>query len=316
MNGMEEMTLELEAKESGQKNTVLIVDDDILNITALTQILQDDYTIYVERDSTDAVETAKKLLPDLILLDVVMPKMNGFEVMARLKAMQVTSTIPVIFITGLSNAQDEEKGLVLGAADYIHKPISPAIVKLRVRNQLQIVNQLRLINHLSITDTLTGLFNRRHFNTRLKYEWNRAIREKNPLSILMIDVDNFKNYNDTYGHLQGDIVLKSVAAILRQQLLRATDMLARWGGEELAVLLPCTDLSGACIVAEKLRTAVESHQFMHNGMPTYVTISTGVNCVAPWEHISNAKRFVDEADKALYQAKKTGKNKFEVAEGL
>ena len=313
---MEEISPGQETKWTEKKNTVLVVEDDALSITVLTQILQDDHIVHVEKDGTNAVETARRLLPDLILLDVVMPKMNGFEVMTRLKAMQVTSTIPVIFITGLSNPQDEEKGLALGAADYIHKPFSPAIVKLRVRNQLQIVNQLRLINHLSVTDTLTGLFNRRHFNTRLKYEWNRAVREKNSLSILMIDVDNFKNYNDTYGHLQGDIVLKSVAAILKQHLLRATDMLARWGGEELVVLLPITDLEGACIVAEKLRLAVESYEFMHNGTPTYVTISIGVNCVAPWEYICNAKRFVDEADKALYQAKKTGKNKFVVADNL
>ena len=313
---MEEISLGQEAKGPEKKNAVLIVDDDGFNIAALTRILEDDYIIHVEKDGTDAVETAKRLLPELILLDVVMPKMNGFEVMARLKAMQVTSTIPVIFVTGLSNAQDEEKGLALGAADYIHKPFSPAIVKLRVRNQMQIIDQLRIINHLSVTDTLTGLFNRRHFNTRLNYEWNRAIREKNPLSILMIDVDNFKNYNDTYGHLQGDIVLKSIANVLKQHLMRTTDMLARWGGEELAVLLPGTDLAGACIVAEKLRTAVESHQFMHNGIATYITISIGINCAAPWEHISNAKRFVDEADKALYQAKKTGKNKFVMAESL
>lgn len=298
-----------------KKNTVLIVDDDALNITALTHILKDDYTIYVEKDGADALETAQELLPDLILLDVVMPKMDGFEVLAFLKNKPETRGIPVIFITGLSNVQDEEKGLMLGAADYIHKPFTPAIVKLRVKNQLQIVNQIRIINHLSMTDTLTGLFNRRHFNTRLKYEWDRAMREKTLLSVLMIDVDNFKNYNDTYGHLQGDAALRGIANILRQKLLRATDMLARWGGEELAVLLPVTDLPGACVVAEKLRAAVEAHVFEREGEPTHLTISIGVNCVSPWEY-SNMELFLGEADRALYQAKKLGKNRAEVAEGL
>ena len=312
---MDDKAIKQEVAAMKTKNSVLIVDDDPLNITALAQILKDDYIIHAEKDGASAIQTAKELLPDLILLDVVMPKMDGFEVLEKLKEIQETSTIPVIFITGLSSVQDEEKGLVLGASDYIQKPFSPAIVKLRVRNQLQIVNQLRLISHLSVTDALTGLYNRRHFNNRLNYEWSRAIREKTPLSILMIDVDDFKKYNDTYGHLQGDAVLKSVAGVLRQKLLRSTDMLARWGGEELAVLLPGTNLMGALVVSEKLRTAVESHEFLYEYTPTHITISIGINCVSPWEYIS-MKHFVDEADKALYAAKKSGKNRAAIAEGL
>jgi len=314
---MDDMVIDQEMVQSQKKNTVMIVDDDALNIAALTQILENDYTLYVERDGFKAIELAKELLPDLILLDIVMPGIDGFEVLSRLKSIHETSEIPVVFITGLSNIQAEEQGLALGATDYIYKPFSTPIVKLRIRNQLQIVNQLRLINHLSITDTLTGLFNRRHFNTRLNYEWKRAIREKTLLSIVMVDVDNFKKYNDAYGHLQGDVVLKSIANIIKQQLLRATDMLARWGGEELAALLPVTDLPGAIIVAEKLRAAVEGHFFPYIDAPgsSQVTISLGVNCVAPWKY-SNMKLFIDEADKALYQAKRLGKNRAEVAEGL
>jgi len=310
-----EKTFEQEMMDLEKKNTVLIVDDDALNITALTHILKDDYTLYVEKNGSDAVQTTKELLPDLILLDVVMPGMDGFEVLEYLKSVPETRDIPVVFVTGLSNAKDEEKGLVLGAADYIHKPFTPAIVKLRVKNQLQIVNQMRMINHLSMTDTLTGLFNRRHFNVRLNYEWNRAIREKTLLSLLMIDVDNFKNYNDTYGHLQGDAVLRGIAGIMKEKLLRATDMLARWGGEELSVLLPVTDLAGAKIVAEKLRKGVEEQGFLFESNPTHVTISIGINCVAPWEY-SSMKHFVGEADKALYKAKRAGKNRAELSEGL
>ena len=311
---MEDLTLD-QQKLDEKKNTVLIVDDDALNIAALSQILRDDYTLYLERDGFNAIAQAKELLPDLILLDVVMPDIDGFEVLSVLKSIKETSQIPVVFVTGLSGAQAEEQGLALGAADYIYKPFSPAIVKLRVKNQLQIVNQMRLINLLSITDTLTGLFNRRHFNTRLHYEWKRAIREKSLISILMIDVDHFKTYNDTYGHLQGDVVLKGISEIMRQKLQRSTDMLARWGGEELAVLLPLTDLPGACVVAEKLRSAVDNHAFMCGEVQTKVTISIGVNCVAPWKY-SNMDVFLEEADKALYLAKKMGRNRAEVAEGL
>ena len=310
---MGDNTLEHEVTDLKKKNTVLIVDDDALNIMALTQILKDDHLIHVERDGSEAVQTAIKLLPDLILLDIVMPKMDGFEVLSFLKSKPETREIPVVFITGLSNVKDEEKGFVLGAADYIHKPFTPTIVKLRVKNQLQIVNQLRIINHLSQTDMLTGLFNRRYFNTRLNYEWTRSKREKTLLSILMIDVDNFKIYNDTYGHLQGDVVLKGIATIMRQKLLRSTDMLSRWGGEELAALLPVTGLDGACIVAEKLRAGVEGHIFLFNNTPTHVTISIGINSVAPWEY-NDMKHFVDEADKALYKAKKAGKNRAEIAD--
>ena len=306
-----------EMKDMEKKNSILIVDDDVFNITVLANILKDDYEIHVEKDGAAAVETAKKLSPDLIILDVIMPKMDGFEVLAKLREIQETSEIPVIFVTGLNNVKDEEKGLALGARDYIHKPFSPAIVNLRVKNQLQIVNQLRIINRLSQTDALTGLYNRRYFDARIDYEWSRAIREKTLLSILMIDVDDFKNYNDTYGHLQGDVVLRTIANILKQKLQRSTDMLVRWGGEELAVLLPCTDLPGACLVAEKLRVAVETHTFPYvsTPAPASVTISIGINCVAPWEY-STIEHFVGEADKALYRAKKAGKNRAEAATGL
>ena len=304
------MTMGLE-----KKNSILIVDDNALNITALTHILKDDYTIYIEKNGADAIDAAIKFEPDLILLDVVMPGMDGFEVLSILKSRPETREIPVIFITGLGGAQNEEKGLAMGASDYIHKMFTPAIVKLRVRNQLQIVNQMRLINHLSITDTLTGLYNRRHFNTRLNHEWHRAAREKTPLSLLIIDVDNFKQYNDAYGHLQGDVVLKAIADIIKQRLLRATDMLARWGGEELTALLPSTDLRGARKVAEEVRASVEKSVFPYRDKMTNATISIGINCIEPWKR-GSMNDFVGDADNALYKAKKSGKNRVEVAESL
>ena len=287
---------------SNEKNSVLIVDDEALNITALNHILSSEYILYVNKDGTSALDSVKKLKPDVILLDIVMPGISGFDLIAKIKEDVETRDIPVIFVTGLTESDDEEKGLELGAADYIFKPFRPAIVKLRVRNQIHIVNQMRLIKHLSITDTLTGLSNRRHFNNHLEQEWNRSIREEIPISLLMMDIDNFKQINDTYGHLKGDAILKKVAEHIRACLKRSIDLIARWGGEEFAVLLPNTDLDGTLLIAEKIRSAIEEC----TDIPT--TISIGVNCMKP-SVASDISGFMLGADKSLYQAKTTNKNK-------
>lgn len=285
-----------------KKNSVLIVDDEALNITALNHILSSEYTLYVTKDGASALDSVKKLKPDVILLDIVMPGMSGFDVIAAIKEDEETRDIPVIFVTGLTESAEEEKGLKLGAADYIFKPFSPAIVKLRVRNQIRIVNQMRMIRQLSITDTLTGLSNRRHFNSRLEQEWNRSIREEIPISFLMIDIDNFKKINDTYGHLAGDTVLKNTADHIKDRLKRSMDLIARWGGEEFTALLPNTDLKGALSVAEEIRIAIAEC----SDIPS--TICVGVNCVKP-NTFSDISDFIMGADKALYQAKAAGKNK-------
>ena len=295
------------------KNSVLIVDDEAMNLTALTHILGSDYAIYVAKNGRNAIDAAKKHKPDLILLDVIMPELSGFDVITTLKQMDETRDIPVIFVTGLNNAEDEEKGLALGAEDYINKPFSPSIVRLRVQNQIKMQNQIRTIHNLSITDTLTGAANRRHFNDRLNKEWKRAVREKTPLSVLMIDVDHFKNYNDTHGHLQGDDVLKSVADAIKRCLERPMDLAARWGGEEFAVVLPNTEIAGAVSVAESIRGEIENNVIMHEDTPTGVTVSIGISTVIP-ESSSTMERFVSGADKALYRAKESGRNRVCAAE--
>jgi len=295
-----------------KKNTILVVDDEAMNITALSHILKGEYTVYVEKDGAGCIEAAQELMPDLILLDVLMPVMNGFEVIAALKKNEDTKDIPVIFVTGLNNSQDEEMGFTLGAADYINKPLSASVVKLRVRNQIQIINQMRTIRDISITDALTGIGNRRFFYTHLEKEWYRAMRQQTPLSFLILDIDRFKTYNDTYGHLQGDKVLKGVANLILEGFSRAIDKAARWGGEEFAIILPDTTLEGAKVVAERVRATVEEHQFMADeNTPTSVTVSIGINCCIPprTEENSSPEAFVSGADKALYHAKNTGRNK-------
>ncbi|MCL1862621.1 MAG: diguanylate cyclase [Defluviitaleaceae bacterium] len=283
-----------------EKNSVLIVDDEAMNITALSHILKNDYTIYVEKDGIGCIEAAKELKPDLILLDVLMPAMSGFEVINELKKDETTHDIPVIFVTGLNNAQDEEMGFLRGAADYINKPFSSAVVKLRVHNHMKIINQMRLIHQISITDALTGIGNRRFFYSQMEHEWQRSLRQQTPLGFMMLDIDNFKEYNDKNGHLQGDAVLKNVAEIIKSSLTRAIDIVARWGGEEFVVILPDTPLEGTKAVAERIRESVEK---------SGLTVSIGVNCTIPMKENCTQENFVSDTDKALYQAKSEGRNR-------
>jgi len=292
-----------------KKNSVLIVDDENANIMALTHILNSEYTIYAAKNGHKAIEAAEKYLPDVILLDIIMPEMDGHAVISALKDAEKTRDIPVVFITGLSNAGDEEKGLVLGAADYISKPFSPAIVKLRVRNQIKMLNQLRMIELLSMMDQLTSIQNRRGFDNRMEMEWIRAIMENAFISFLIMDVDKFKVYNDTYGHPQGDRVLQTVAKTVTQSLDRPGDYAARWGGEEFVVLLPNTDSNVAMTIAEKIRLNVSNAVIpCEDGSETRVTVSIGVNTQAPQQNNSRDD-FIAEADKALYKAKESGRNR-------
>jgi len=292
-----------------EKNSVLIVDDERSNIIALTHILGQEYTVYVAKNGLDAIEVAKEYLPDVILLDILMPEMDGFEVFSLLRNEEETSAIPVIFVTGLGDAENEEKGLNLGAADYISKPYNSSVVRLRVTNQIKMVNQIRLIEHLSTTDQLTGLPNRRSFNNHMNKEWGRSVREKLPISILILDVDHFKMYNDTYGHQQGDVALKTVADTITKSLKRSYDFAARWGGEEFIVILPNTDLNGALEIAEKIRINNEEAIIAAlNGKETKITVSIGVSTLLPaLGGVSDD--IILQADTALYEAKKNGRNR-------
>ena len=292
-----------------KKNTLLIVDDENANLKVLTHILGADYTIYTATNGLNAVQKARELQPDLILLDILMPEMDGYETLSTIKKTEEINKIPVVFITGLDSVEDEEKGLSLDAADYITKPFSAPIVKLRVRNQIQIVNQLRMIERLSLVDQLTGIANRRSFDSRLIVEWKQAIREQTSLSLLMMDLDKFKDLNDTYGHQQGDLVLKKVAEIFTMSLRRPADFTARWGGEEFIVLLPNTPLEGALDVAENIRTDIERSPIMFSdGTVIRITVSIGVASIFP-EKSSSIDVFISNADKALYLAKDAGRNR-------
>ena len=292
------------------KNSILIVDDEKTNLLFLTRIFADKYTIYTAKDGASAIRKATELVPDLILLDIVMPDMNGYEVTAALKKSDATREIPFIFVTGLESAEEEEKALSCNAVDFISKPLKPNVVILRVRNQIRIINQVRTIERLSMTDQLTEIPNRRSFDSRLYVEWRRAIRERKPISLLMLDVDKFKTYNDVYGHQQGDEVLRTVAKSLARDLKRPGDFAARWGGEEFAALLANTDLNGALGIAEQVRANIEKLHITCAGKSdiTPVTISIGAESVVP-NLKTSLDAFISAADDALYAAKRAGRNR-------
>jgi len=301
-----------------KKNSVLIVDDEKSNILMLTYILSPDYTVYAAKNGRDAIETANEYLPDVILLDIVMPEMDGYEVLSMLKSGERTSGIPVIFITGLNDSKEEEKGLGAGAADYIGKPFNPSVVKLRVKYQIQILNYVQEIERMSKTDQLTGIHNRRSFDNLLNAEWRTSARESTPVSLLMVDIDKFKNYNDTYGHQQGDAALQTAARILSQTLKRPRDFAARWGGEEFAVLLHNTSLAGALEIAELIRNGVEHEVIpLTDGSLTKVTVSIGVNTLTPdRDGKYTIDGFISGADEALYMAKEQGRNRVCIKETI
>lgn len=247
--------------------------------------------------------------PDLILLDVLMPEMDGMGVLRELKRDDATRLIPVIFITALDSATDEENGLNLGAVDYISKPFHPPIVRVRVRNQLQLVHQRRLLEQLASLDGLTGIPNRRQFDATLLKEWHRCQRNQQPLSLIVADVDFFKKYNDALGHAAGDRVLQEVAATLRQAARRPGDLVARYGGEEFVLLLPETDATSAQALAEGLQQLLHSKALPHpdSSLGPWLTMSMGGNTIVPSTTALDPEFFA-LADAALYRAKHQGRN--------
>ncbi|MCL2702189.1 MAG: diguanylate cyclase [Defluviitaleaceae bacterium] len=292
----------------GKKHSVLVIDDQETTIWALTRMLNSDYNVYAAKSGVEGILAAERHLPDVILLDILMLDMDGYAVITELKKSEKTMHIPVIFITGLYGDDNEEKALALGAADYITKPFSPDIVKLRLRNQIRMLEQLRTIERLSMHDQLTELPNRRSFEIRLKEEWGRSAREHTPLSALVVDIDNFKIYNDTYGHQQGDAALQAVAGIFPRVLKRTSDFAARWGGEEFIVLLYNTCADGAKDVAEQLRKHAEDMEIPGPDGITKVTVSIGANTREHGNSCS-VNEFISAADMALYEAKNKGRNR-------
>ena len=292
------------------KSTVLIVDDSPENITVLGALLRQECTVRVATSGEKALQIVNSdHPPDLILLDVIMPGMDGYEVCNMIKANPATKNIPIIFITAKSGEDDEVKGFELGAVDYITKPFSPVVIKARVRTHLELKRYRDLLMNTSYFDGLTGIPNRRRFDEYFSSMWSFSVRESLPLSLIMIDIDNFKMYNDYYGHLEGDICLVKIAQALSGILKRKSDLFARYGGEEFVCLLPDTDHDGALKIARDFQETVLSLQIRHaeSAIKRYVTISQGVASIVPDTEISQ-KSLIVNADEVLFKAKNSGRN--------
>ena len=292
------------------KNTILIVDDEPVNIKALELVLGEEHNLVYATTGEMALEMARSdPQPDLILMDIVMPGLDGFEVCAALKKDDKTRHIPIVFLTAKWETSEEAKGLELGAVDYIRKPFSPPIIRARIRNHLELKRNRDLLENLSTLDGLTNIPNRRRFDEIYIQEWNRALRTKSPLSLLFIDIDHFKNYNDLYGHMAGDDCLKAVSRVLQSSMGRPGDFLARFGGEEFIILLPDTSENGSLHLAENIRGALEKMHLEHKDSPVadYLTVSIGAVTCRDVSQCDRSK-LLEQADKMLYLAKHEGRD--------
>lgn len=293
---------------------ILVVDDAMENIQILHAALQDEHEVLFAMDGPRALEIARTQHPDLILLDAVMPGMDGYAVCRELFSVPETSDIPVIFVTALKSPEDETRALGAGAADFISKPVNAAVVRARVRTQLTVKRQRDALRALILTDALTGVANRRAFDERLEMEWRRCGRAQLPVSLLIVDIDHFKLYNDHYGHPAGDGTLEQVAGAMQRAAGRSQDLVARYGGEEFAILLPQLDELGATGVARRLMHELEMLALPHAASPTsqHLTVSIGIASMIPGEHSAPAD-LVQVADALLYQAKAGGRNQYRIS---
>lgn len=293
-----------------ERQKILVVDDERINRKLLSELLEEHHDVVVAKSGEQALERMQTDTGiDLILLDVMMPGMSGHDVLRRLKGNDATKDVPVIFITSLNSVDDEEIGLDLGAADYIIKPFHPGIVRLRVENHLRFVRQRKMLETLAGRDCLTEIDNRRRFEEVLEREWRRAGRGTGPMSLAIIDVDYFKQYNDHYGHARGDQALKAVAKALSGGPHRSADFVARYGGEEFVMLFPGTSATGARELAETVRRAVETLCIPHeySAIAPHLTVSIGGATRVDFETPGLA--LIEAADSMLYRAKAEGRNR-------
>lgn len=301
--------------DQARNGRLLIVDDAMENIQILNHVLGEEHEVLFAMNGEKALELAHQHRPDLILLDAVMPGMDGYEVCAALRASAELRDIPVIFVTALTTPEDETRALEAGAVDFITKPFNVAVVRARVRTHLTLKRQSDAMRELTLTDPLTGVANRRSFNDALDSEWRRCARARTPLSVIMIDIDHFKLYNDAYGHQAGDICLRQVANAMVQCAGRTPDLLARYGGEEFVILLPQASMQGAEIVAQRILAAVRALAIPHrmSSAADTVTVSLGISSIVPTEGNCDSDALLRSADEALYQAKKEGRNRYRLA---
>lgn len=311
----------------------LVIEDTVTSATLICHLLDKMGLQSVHaRDGESGLEMFKEVRPDLILLDIVLPGFDGFEVARRIRQLEKDGEwTPIIFLSARASDEDLARGIMVGGDDYLVKPVSEIVLKAKVRAMQRIAQMRysllvltrklddanRALTRLSAVDGLTAIANRRCFDETLLREWRRAERRGSHVSLLIADVDKFKDFNDGYGHQTGDECLKSVAGILKDCLHRSTDLVARYGGEEFAVILAETDADGALGVAEAMRSAIAAAKIVHafSSIADHVTISIGAATVIPARgDDSGYSALMQQADQALYRAKRTGRNKVMAAD--
>ena len=299
-----------------KKPTILVVDDMTTTLLLIHDLLKDTYEVKIAKSGTKALEILESPNDiDLILLDIEMPDINGYDVCKRIKNNETIKNIPIIFITGRTSQEDEEYGLNLGAIDYITKPFNKAIVKLRIKNYLDLKIKNDMLEKLSMYDGLTNIRNRRFFDETFEKTFNEIKRDKKSLAVLMIDIDFFKPYNDNYGHGQGDETLRKVAKALEKTIKRASDFVARYGGEEFVILLKDINKDGVEAVANNLLNAVRELKITHefSKIENYVTISIGASFYNSNYDVTKLELLL-RADETLYNVKNSGRNNFAILE--
>jgi len=298
--------------ENTPPQRILVVDDTQKNVQLLGTLLKrQNFLINVAYSGAEAIEVAKKVKPDLILLDIMMPGIDGYQACEILKADPETALIPIIFLTAKSETADIVKGFEFGAVDYVTKPFNSTVLLSRVRTHLGLCQALKNLEFqkaelqkMVMFDGLTKLYNHKFIFEMLSKEIKEAKRYERPLSVIMFDLDFFKKVNDTYGHTVGDEVLVKVGETLLTAV-RDSDSAGRYGGEEFLLVLPTTDLPSALIVSEKIRSDIAALTFSHSDLK--ITISGGVVQYTGQETL----KFIDQADQLLYKAKESGRNQIQ-----
>ncbi len=295
--------------------TVLIVDDEVSNIEIMNAVLEDYYEISFATSGAQALEVARSVLPDLILLDVMMPGLDGYEVCSRLKSDRLLADVPVIFTTGLDDQDAEVRGLSLGAIDYVTKPINPIVLRARVSNHIELKRLRDQLAQMAVTDALTGLSNRRQLEVILTAEISRLAPTGAWLSVIMLDIDFFKLFNDTYGHPEGDRCIAMVAAALTRAVHKVSGMTARYGGEEFACVLPGADPEKALATAKEIQLQIQSLNIPHPGSAVSSTVTVSIGIASARTHPDmGGSLWLQHADHQLYTSKKCGRNTIAKAE--
>lgn len=292
------------------KRKILVVDDNKLNIRILTDILEKEgYDVYPFSDGTLVMKEVLSIHPDAILLDIIMPKIDGLDVCKALKSTDETKSIPVIMVTSITDGAVLRKAFDIGAFDYIKKPFDQIEIIARLNSALRFYDQQKQLEVLAMRDGLTDLYNHRMIMELLENECSKAMHLGHPIAFMMFDIDNFKRINDTYGHNAGDFILHDTAKVLKSTS-NATDLIGRYGGEEFCIILADQPLESVLSLSEKLRHSIEIHNFVVDDATIHITTSIGISYREPTSEFTH-NDYVIAADQNLYKAKKNGRNRVE-----